>query len=183
MLPKKTLVIEPLRGWHGTQTNQSVKALQRLAWQEHRLRIETPSTSELQSDRILRKGNEGEVTLRTPTASYQVDGYDRLTNTVYQFHGCLFHGCPRCSSKRSQKGPVHYGRTMEEVYEATRGKEDKLRQSGYTVPVQWDCDCEMWLKRDPTLKQFVKELELIDPWIRERHSLGEGPMRCNFTRE
>ena len=101
--------------------------------------------------------------MRTPTASYQVDGYDRLTNTVYEFHGCLFHGCPRCFPKRSQKGHVHYGRTMEQVYEATREKEDKLRQAGYTLRVQWGCEWEMWLKRDPTLKQFVKELELIEP--------------------
>ena len=24
---------------------------------------------------------------------YNVDGYDRVTNTVYEFNGCFFHGC------------------------------------------------------------------------------------------
>jgi G:T-mismatch repair DNA endonuclease (very short patch repair protein) len=26
----------------------------------------------------------------------KVDGFDKTTNTVYQFHGCFWHGCPNC---------------------------------------------------------------------------------------
>jgi tRNA(Glu) U13 pseudouridine synthase TruD len=27
---------------------------------------------------------------------YSVDGYCKETNTVYEFQGCYFHGCPLC---------------------------------------------------------------------------------------
>ncbi len=26
----------------------------------------------------------------------KVDGYSKETNTVYQFHGCFWHGCSKC---------------------------------------------------------------------------------------
>ena len=26
----------------------------------------------------------------------RVDGYDPITKTVYEFHGCEFHGCRKC---------------------------------------------------------------------------------------
>ena len=45
LLPVRTIASEPCRAWKGARPNQSVKALQWLAWQEHRLRVETPSTS------------------------------------------------------------------------------------------------------------------------------------------
>jgi hypothetical protein len=25
---------------------------------------------------------------------YNVDGYDNETNTIYEYYGCFFHGCP-----------------------------------------------------------------------------------------
>ena len=27
---------------------------------------------------------------------FKVDGYDAENKTVYIFHGCVFHGCPKC---------------------------------------------------------------------------------------
>ena len=31
------------------------------------------------------------------TKTYTVDGFDRETNTVYQFNGCYWHGCEKCN--------------------------------------------------------------------------------------
>ena len=28
--------------------------------------------------------------------SFKVDGWDDKSSTVYEFHGCIFHGCPKC---------------------------------------------------------------------------------------
>src|SRR5882724_9087891 len=33
---------------------------------------------------------------RTSLKTIRVDGYDKETKTVYQFHGCFWHGCKRC---------------------------------------------------------------------------------------
>ena len=28
----------------------------------------------------------------------KVDGFDEANNTVYEFQGCVWHGCPKCYS-------------------------------------------------------------------------------------
>ena len=33
---------------------------------------------------------------RIPGSKYRADGYCRETNTIYEFDGCYFHGCPCC---------------------------------------------------------------------------------------
>ena len=40
--------------------------------------------------------NRGEKELTTCDKTYKVDGFCEETNTVYQFYGCFWHGCPRC---------------------------------------------------------------------------------------
>ena len=91
LVPKRKIASEPPRGWHGSRSNQSLKALKWLAWQEHRLRQQHPATS----DRIRTVRNGGEVRVAD---RYLVDGYDPcdpVTHrpTVYEFNGCLWHGC------------------------------------------------------------------------------------------
>ena len=45
---------------------------------------------------------------------YKVDGYDKQTNTVYEFYGCVYHGCPKCY-KTTDLTPFS-GRTMDSLY-------------------------------------------------------------------
>ena len=40
--------------------------------------------------------NGGEPVVTVNGKSYKVDGYCEDTNTIYQFHGCYWHGCSRC---------------------------------------------------------------------------------------
>ena len=93
LLPLNTIAIEPPRVCHGARSDQSLQAFQWLAWHEQQLRL-TSSTSVPSADRIQHAGNGGEVRVPTPTQSLLVDGYDALTRTVYEFNGCLWHGCP-----------------------------------------------------------------------------------------
>ena len=93
LVPENTIVSRPPRGWSGARSNQSVKALKWLAWQEHLLRQQT-NTSQAPGDRIRTTTNGGEM--RVGPQRVLVDGYDVSTNTVYEFHGCLWHGCPKC---------------------------------------------------------------------------------------
>ena len=30
---------------------------------------------------------------------YKVDGFHPPSNTAYEFHGCVFHGCPKCCNE------------------------------------------------------------------------------------
>ena len=54
---------------------------------------------------------------------YFVDGLDPVSNTIYEFHGCLWHGCRTCYTReRDIKTSVNADRTLNEVYVATRVK-------------------------------------------------------------
>ena len=40
LVPKKKIASQPPQGWHGSRSNQSIKALKWLPWQEHQLRLQ-----------------------------------------------------------------------------------------------------------------------------------------------
>lgn len=117
-LQQHTIAVEPPRGWHGSQNNQSRNALQWLAYQEQLLRGKTGES--LNEDYIAHAGNMGEQKVDTTARSYYVDGYDKTTRTIYEFHGCLFHGCLKYHGlNRHAVSKPHPERTVHEVYEAT----------------------------------------------------------------
>jgi len=166
IVPPKTIASQPPRGWHGAQSNQSIKALKWLAWEEHQLRLQHPSPS----DRIRSVRNMGEQRV----ANYLVDGYDPTTQTVYEFHGCLWHGCPNCFPGQRDRYPIcHMDRTLREVYEATCRKHDLLRQRGYHLQIQWECEWDQDVKHNPDLRQFLATLELVEP-LQPRHAFFGG---------
>ena len=116
MLPEKTIAVEPPQRWHGATLNQSVKARQWLHWEEQCLRVNYPlsPTGARQEDRIHHTGNGRERRVFTPAHSYLVDGFDPQSNTVSEFNGCLWHGCPTCFPNRGQKS-VRTDRTFGEL--------------------------------------------------------------------
>ena len=44
-------------------------------------------------------GHEG----KRMVAGHAVDGFCLETNTVFQFHGCYWHGCPKCYPSPAQR--------------------------------------------------------------------------------
>ena len=120
-LPADTIAVKPLQCWRGAQVNQSLKALQWLYYCEHQLPKEGAC-----ADRIKHVRNGGEQSVVTTTDSYFVDGYDPSTQTVYEFHGCLWHGCERCYRQfRHTKYHVCPDRTLEENSFAPRKSKPK----------------------------------------------------------
>ena len=157
-LTPDTIAVEPLGGWRGAQVNQSLKALQWLYYQEHQIPKEGAS-----ADRIRHVRNGGEQSVRTIVNSYFVDGYDPLTRTVYEFHGFLYHGCPRCYPNRQAKHYVTPDRTVEELYQATLSKRMALLRAGYTVIEMWECDWDRLVDNEPAVSQFLASLDLVAP--------------------
>ena len=68
LVPTNTIASRPPRGWHGARSNQSIKALKWLAWQEHLLRLQHPAPG----DRIRTVRNGGKLRL----VHHLVDGFD-----------------------------------------------------------------------------------------------------------
>ena len=88
-----------------------------------------------------------------------MDGYDPLTKTVYEFHGCEFHGCRKCKpNNRHVKTFHHPDRTVEAMYQTTKVKTEVLRAAGYTVMEKWECEFTKDLKQNEELKELVKNI-------------------------
>ena len=157
--PAAKIAVRPLRGWHGATVNQSHAALLWLAYRESLLPHEGAS-----EDRIKHAKNGGEKKLRTAKGKEYVDGWDKLTNTAYEFHGCLWHGCPSCyPNMRNKKHSIMPDRTPNEAHRATLEKTRRLREAGYVVVERWECEWARMVQEDPGVKAFVSGLERVDP--------------------
>ena len=83
----------------------------------------------------------------------RVDGYHQESKTVFQFHGCLWHGCEKCYPEERQK-PVQQKTRQGKViprldtekkpmnrktaYELTLQRTQSLRKEGYRVVEKWE---------------------------------------------
>lgn len=81
--------------------------------------------------------NGGEY--RIPGTRYRVDGYCQETNTVYEFHGDIFHGNPDLF-EGGEKCHAFNDFTAKELYERTKERENKIRELGYNLITIWEND-------------------------------------------
>jgi hypothetical protein len=66
------------------------------------------------------------------------DGFDPKTNTVYEFHGSMWHGDPRVY-KSTDINPVNkklYG----DLYSDTLKREELIKKLGYNLIIMWEKD-------------------------------------------
>ena len=82
---------------------------------------------EIQVTTMLRNG-------RDKTYTFKVDGYNKKTNTVYEFYGDYFHGNP-LKYNQNDIGPG--GKTFGELYKKTIWRENLLKQH-YNVVTIWE---------------------------------------------
>ena len=76
-----------------------------------------------------------------------VDGYASKSGTIFQYHGCWWHGCRRCFTDRNTK--IAHGKTREELYTATEARTRALREAGYRVIEKWECHDIKTNERNP----------------------------------
>ena len=102
--------------------------------------------------------NGGEYTV--PTVG-KVDGYCEQTNTVYEFQGCFWHGCPKCYTE-DRINPMNQ-RDMFELQRATEVKNKKIRDLGYNLVEVYECD----IVKNSSFKNCCKtnNVELVPPLI------------------
>ena len=87
----------------------------------------------------------------------KVDGVAE-DGTVYEFHGCFYHGHEACYPRRDTVNPIN-GLTMKELREKTLLKTERLRSKGHVVVEKWECEFKKDIADDPELKTFFKEYE------------------------
>lgn len=75
---------------------------------------------------------------------YIVDGFDSVTNTIYEFYGDYYHGNPKVfdRDKLNTKTNLTYG----ELYDRSLERENKLIEFGYKIIVMWEFDWKNKIK-------------------------------------
>lgn len=86
--------------------------------------------------------NGGEFTI--PGTRYRADGYDPETRTVYEFHGCEFHGHyfikPTCRLTKNKGSFSYYGETYMDLYDRTESRKLQIIKLGYNYVEKWECE-------------------------------------------
>ena len=80
-----------------------------------------------------------------------VDGWCAEARTAYQFHGCFFHGCPKCYDQ-TETNSVN-GKTMAALLEKTRCNTAYLRRHVEVVEM-WECEWKE-IRKEPDVKSFL----------------------------
>ena len=154
-LQRDTIALVPPGGYRRHE-KQSVKALKLLKWK-----------SETEGIRIQHARNGQELR----AGPYKVDGYCEETNTCFEFHGCFYHGCPKCYKDRNLRAGGN--QTMEAKYQRTLEKKRYLENLGYKYSAMWECELEQQLKEDPEMAAFFKRTEVAEP-LDPRHGFFGG---------
>ena len=96
-------------------------------------------------------------------------------NTVYEFQGCFWHGCPKCYTE-DQINPVNQ-RNMIELQRTTGLKNIKIRDLGHNLVEVYECE----LSKNTDFKKYCKTnaVELVEP-LNPRDAFFGG--RTNVTK-
>ena len=112
--------------------------------------------------------NRGEVKI----GPYYVDGYCKENNTVYEFLGCWFHGCPHCF--KSTTVNAYNLKSMQELYDTTQTRLQWLQSQGYLVETQWECEFDKTCLVDPVYRRRAQLLYYGQDPITPREALFGG---------
>ena len=158
-MPKKTIAIVP----ECTKTdNFSKMSIMRLNYV-------------LNSVNIQHALNGGEKKLITGDKTYKVDGFCEETNTVYEFCGCFWHGCPNCYKPNivNSKNKKDMGTLNDQTIE----KCETIKNAGYKHVSTYECQ----LAKNKDFRKFSKNFtqEIVEPLNPRDAFYGE---RTNATK-
>ena len=115
-----------------------------------------------------------------------VDGYESESNTIFQYHGCKWHGCP-CRKERNslEEERIHLKNSgagesqalsAEQRYAKTIELEKKMKKQGFKIVSVWECE-KPELKKKRFCKKFrpypyfiVYDFEAISKKINEKQT-------------
>ena len=119
--------------------------------------------------------NGSEKKLTIGNKIYKADGFCEETNTVYEFYGCFWHGCPKCYrpniiNTKSQKD-------MGALNDLTVEKRDTIKNAGYNHVSTYECQ----LTKSKDFQKFAKNFtqEIVEP-LNPRNAFYGG--RTNATK-
>ena len=105
--------------------------------------------SKLNNIHIQHAINENEFII--PNTKYKADGFCKETNTIYEFHGDLWHGNPKIYNPDDIS---YFGIKYGELYEKTLKREQLIKDLGYNLVIMWEYD---WDKINKSIKILQKK--------------------------
>ncbi len=86
---------------------------------------------------------------------YPVDGFDPRENTVYQFHGCYFHGhqCRLTTSVNNEQ----WLSNRQAKYDKTASTTEYIKSKGFSVVEMWECDFIKFRENHPRIYSIINE--------------------------
>ena len=122
----------------------TIQCREYLTWISHteNIELQTQFTS-----REMRLGERG----------IPVDGWDCINRTVYQFHGCLFHGHQPCPITAGHDvNPINH-KPLSVLYENTvEIRQYLIDDVNVRVIEMWECEWQTLKRNDRTVAQFLK---------------------------
>ncbi len=89
---------------------------------------------------------------------YKADGFCEKTNTIYEFHGTIFHGDPRfCNPSECN----YLGKNYGELYKNTIERENYIKNKGYNLIVIWEEDWKRACKIIKKIQQNFKYKKML----------------------
>jgi len=88
-----------------------------------------------------------------PNTRFKADGFCQETNTIYEFHGTIYHGDPRCCNSNDYNW---FGKNYGELYQKTLEREQLIRDLGYKLVVMWEYDWDNINRSIKTLQRIFR---------------------------
>jgi hypothetical protein len=76
---------------------------------------------------------------RIQPTKFKADGYCEKTNTIYEFHGDLWHGNPKIYNQ-NEISRINKNKKYGELYQNTLFREHIIKDLGYNLVVMWEYD-------------------------------------------
>lgn len=146
-LKKDTIAVVP-HDCYRKKVQQSKMAMQWMKWRE--------STDNVD---ITYVGHGGEESV----GKYKVDGLCKTQRKVYEFNGCIWHGCPKCYPDDRSRKLLKNGKTIHELYQQYLHRKSYIVNAGYDLEEIWECDFKKNLRRNPDMKRYVDQLTIHEP--------------------
>jgi hypothetical protein len=108
---------------------------------------------------------------------YSFDGFSAQRNTVYDYYGCFWHGCPDCYPPDLQLRNPDTHKLLKVSYQETMKRESELMSQGYNVRTMWACKWKKLKEDDPEIRKQVSSLEWVSP-LNPRDAFFGGRTEC-----
>ena len=78
--------------------------------------------------------------------NFKLDGWNGETLTAYEFHGCVFHGCPKCFNNTTFN--AHKNEPMNQTYLKHMRRINEIKTKVSCLIEIWECDFDLLVETD-----------------------------------